>query len=492
VKMSDENENEEAQEPYRLSETFLKRYHGLEPERIIWKPQRKQALALACPAFELFYGGAAGGGKSDFLLADFLQGVNEYGKHHRGIFFRRTVGELEEVLLRATELYIPLGAIARGIGNGRPSFVFPSGARIKFRYLESDTDVTRYQGHQYTWIAFDELTNNPTDYPYTYMISRCRSPYGAACRVRTAGNPGGRGHGWVKQRFIDGIIPYEINHIDVGDGKTMSRCYIPSTLDDNTVLTRNDPEYETRLRMLNNSLYNALRYGNWDIADGCVFDEFSRDTHVVKPFTLKGAEWVKVCSMDWGYSRPYSIGWWAVNKDGRAVRYRELYGCEKGEANKGVKESALSVAQKAWELSQTEGVDTMIADPAVWGKMDKDDASIAEKFESVGWKMVKGNNDRLNGLQIMHDMLINTAEDGRPMLLIFNTCVDFIRTIPLLMPSPTRPEDVDSTMEDHIYDESRYFLMSDFVKHPIRALKKQNSQYGFKRVSRGASWNPYA
>ena len=434
MKVSDENEREETQEPYRFSEAFLKRYGGLEPERIIWKPQKKQALALACPAFELFYGGAAGGGKSDFLLADFLQGANEYGKHHRGIFFRRTVGELEEVLLRATELYIPLGAVARGIGNGRPSFVFPGGASIKFRYLESDTDVTRYQGHQYTWIAFDELTNNPTPFPYTYMISRCRSPYGAPCRIRAAGNPGGRGHGWVKSRFIDGIIPYQIKHVDVGDGLTVSRCYIPSTLDDNAILTQNDPEYEKRLRMLNSSLYNALRYGNWDIADGCVFDEFDRAKHVIKPFTLKSAEWVKVCSMDWGYSKPYSIGWWAVNKDGRAIRYRELYGC----------------------------------------------------------KMIKGNNDRLNGLQIMHDMLINTGEDSRPMLMVFNTCTDFIRTIPLLMPSATRPEDVDSTMEDHVYDENRYFLMSDFVKHPLRALDRQNRPYQIQGVKQGKSWDIFS
>lgn len=489
--MSDANEREQIQ-PYVFSKAFLEKYHGLHPERVIWKPQKKQALALACPAFELFYGGAAGGGKSDFLLADFLQGANEYGAHHRGIFFRRTVGELEEVLLRATELYTPLGAVARGIGNGRPSFVFPGGASIKFRYLESDTDVTRYQGHQYTWIAFDELTNNPTPFPYTYMISRCRSPYGAPCRIRAAGNPGGRGHGWVKQRFIDGIIPYQIKHVDIGDGLTISRCYIPSTLDDNAILTKNDPEYEKRLRMLNNSLYNALRYGNWDIADGCVFDEFDRSKHVIKPFVLHSADWVKVCSMDWGYSKPYSIGWWAVNKDGRAIRYRELYGCKKDEPNTGVKEAALSVAKRALELSIPDGVDTMIADPAVWGKIDKDDASIAEKFESIGWKMVKGNNDRLNGLQIMHDMLINTGEDSRPMLMVFNTCTDFIRTIPLLMPSPTRPEDVDSTMEDHIYDESRYFLMSDFVKHPLRALNRQNRPSQIQGAKQGKSWDIFS
>ena len=106
--------------------------------------------------------------------------------------------------------------------------------------------------------------------------------------------------------------------------------------------------------------------------------------------------------------------------------------------------------------------------------------------------MVKGNNDRLNGLQIMHDMLTNTGEDSRPMLMVFNTCTDFIRTIPLLMPSPTRPEDVDSTMEDHIYDESRYFLMSDFVKHPLRALNRQNRPSQIQGAKQGKSWDIFS
>ena len=114
---------------------------------ILWEPQPKQQLALSCPAFELFYGGAAGGGKSDFLLMDFLAGCNEGRGAWRGILFRRTYKELEELIIRAKELYTPLGAYYHKTEN---VFTFPTGSFLRLRYLERDEDVGSYQGHQYT------------------------------------------------------------------------------------------------------------------------------------------------------------------------------------------------------------------------------------------------------------------------------------------------------------------------------------------------------
>ena len=100
---------------------------------ILWEPTKKQALALSCPAFELFYGGAAGGGKSDFLLMDFVSGCNKYGKAWRGIFFRRTYAELDEIILRAKELYIPLGA---KYNKTDKTFMFPTGSFLRLRYMD--------------------------------------------------------------------------------------------------------------------------------------------------------------------------------------------------------------------------------------------------------------------------------------------------------------------------------------------------------------------
>ena len=451
---------------------------------ILWEPTKKQALALSCPAFELFYGGAAGGGKSDFLLMDFVSGCNKYGKAWRGIFFRRTYAELDEIILRAKELYIPLGA---KYNKTDKTFMFPTGSFLRLRYLERDDDVEHYQGHQYTWIGFDELGNYASDYCWRYMISRCRSASGATCYMRGTGNPGGVGHAWIKKRFIDGKHANTIYTDDAGN----TQCFIPSLLDDNTYLQKNDPQYERRLGMLPKYLYEALRKGNWDIVAGAAFEEFNREDHVIKPITLPPGSWFKFCSMDWGYSKPFSIGWWAVDSDGRMIRYRELYGCEKGEVNKGIRKSAADVAKEAFDLSVTEGVTAMIADPAVWSKVDGG-ASIAEKFEKVGWKMIKANNDRINGKIQLHQLLKTKGEDKKPMLLIFDTCHDFIRTIPLLLPSKTHPEDIDTTLEDHIYDETRYAIMSDYAKQPIRALQKQNGQWNFaNKKAKGTQWNPY-
>lgn len=451
---------------------------------ILWEPQPKQALALSCPAFELFYGGAAGGGKSDFLLADFLAGCNEYRSAWRGILFRKTYKELEELIIRAKELYVPLGAKYNKTDN---VFTFPTGAFLRLRYLERDEQVEHYQGHQYTWVGFDELGNYATDYCYLYMISRLRSAKGVKCYIRATGNPGGVGHNWVKKRFIDGKKTNTI----YTDTQGRTSCFIPSLLDDNVILMKNDPDYEKNLSLLPKYLYEALRLGNWDIIAGSAFEEFKREEHVIKPFMLSSGVWFKFCSMDWGYSKPFSVGWWAVNNEGRMIRYRELYGCENEEVNKGVKKSALEVAKETYELSIPDGVNVMVADPAVWSKIDKG-ASIAEKFESVGWKMIKANNDRINGKMQFHQMLKEKGEDGKPMLLVFENCYDFIRTIPLLLPSKIHPEDIDTAMEDHIYDETRYAIMSSYAKQPARFLEKQNGQWSFKsKKNRSAGWDLY-
>ena len=465
--------------------------------QVLWEPHYKQALALECAAFELFFGGAAGGGKSDFLLLDFYAGVNEYKKHWRGILFRRTYDELEELHLRAQQIYLPLGA--KLVNKGR-DYLFPNGALIKFRYLELDKHVQRYQGHQYTWVGFDELGNYPTDYVWRYMIIRCRSAHGVPCYMRGSGNPGGVGHAWIKTRFVDGYEPYKIHNTVESSGAgsyPITRCFIPSTLEDNPTLMKNDPNYENRLKLLPTALYRAMRNGDWDIFAGQVFDEFRRNKHVIKPFALEPGVWKKFYSFDWGYSKPFSLGKWAVDSEGRMVRYGEWYGCEKGEVDVGVKMSTSEIAAKCWEMAVVEGVTEMIADTSMWAK-DKDGPSKIEYFEKAGgektgFKCSQANKDRVNGLSIFHQRLKTLCGEKQvPMLQVFDHCVDFIRTIPVLTPDESNPEDVNSKLEDHIYDESRYAMMSDFAHSPVKWLRKQNGNWNFGTKRQGKSYDPYA
>jgi hypothetical protein len=435
------------------------------PEKVIWEPQQKQALALACPAFELFFGGARGGGKSDFLLADYLGGVNEWKSDWKGILLRRTYPELEELIARARELYLPLGA---KYNEQKKTFTFPNGAILRMRSVERDAEVTQFQGYQYTWIGFDELGNYATDFCWIYMISDCRSAAGAPCYMRGTGNPGGVGHAWVKNRFIDGFESGKIYKIFNGEDYT-TRCFISSNLDDNRILMEKDPGYEKRLKNLPDHLYRAFRFGDWDVFAGQVFDEWRRQRHVIKPFALEQGAWHKFYAFDWGYSKPYALLKLAVNGDGKVILYGEIYGCQPGEINKGIREPSPEIARKAKASADAEGVTELIADPSCWTKHD-DYPVVIEAFQATGFRCEKANNDRVPGWAKMHELLKTEDEHGRPMLQVFDTCVHTIRTLPLLLPHPHNPEDVDSNMEDHAPDALRYGIMSISARYPQARL----------------------
>jgi hypothetical protein len=305
------------------------------------------------------------------------------------------------------------------------------------------------------------------------MMSRVRSPAGAACYIRATANPGGKGHNWIKNRFIDGYTP-GVLYRDRQSGLT--RCFIPSLLQDNQKLLSMDPNYDLRLKMLPSHLEQALRYGNWDVFSGQVFDEFNRRSHVVKPFPLSSGAWFKFYSFDWGYAKPFSLGKWAVNADGRMIRYGEWYGCVKGEIDAGIKMGSKDLAHAAWNMATQEGVKEIVADPSIWNKHDNNE-SVAENFAQTGFRMLKANNDRINGWAVLHQRLKTIGNDGLPMLLFFDTCVDAIRTIPVMLPDPHNPEDIDTTLEDHALDDIRYAVMSRAARFPYTTLQKHNGQW---------------
>ena len=463
--------------------------------RVLWTPQPKQALALKCPADELLYGGAAGGGKSDFLIMDALSGAARYGKDYRAIVFRQSTTQLGQLLRRADQLYLPIGAKFRAKSPyGNNVYFFPNGAQIQFTYLENDQDVTNYQGNEYTYVGFDEVGNYPSDYAWSYMQSRLRSSQGVPSFIRGTANPGGRGQGWLRMRFMEGKLPNRIytNETVLPSGKTVrtTSCFIPSTLYDNKILMQNDPQYEARLSSLPKFLRDALLKGSWDVFAGQVFSAFTEQTHVRKRFLMDSRYWYKFCSMDWGRSHPFDFQFWAVNQEGQMYMYREEYGCAEGEYNVGTKEGSSHLAERMMDIAMAEGVDTCVADPAIWNKQDDSFPSVAEVFMNAGWKMVKGNNDRVNGLQMFNSLLESTDENGIPMLTVAPECKGFIRTIPALTPDPNHQEDIDTRLEDHPYDAARYAVMSDFAQHPARHVVDRQMTSGEQRIRQ--SWDPFA
>jgi hypothetical protein len=439
---------------------------------VVWYPQPRQAMALECPAFELLFGGAAGGGKTDFLLADYAAGIPQYGKDWRGILFRKTYPELEEVILRAKELYLPIEAEYH---EQKKTFTFPNRAFLRLRSLDHESDVEHYQGHQYTWVGFDELGNYATDFQWVYMSSRARSASGAKCYLRGTANPGGVGHAWIKNRFINGFEPEKIYK----DAEGITHCFIPSKLEDNQILMRNDPDYEKRLNRLPEHLRRALREGDWDVIAGQYFDEWRRERHVIKPFALTQGSWYKFYAFDWGYNKPYALIKLGVSGDGKVIQYGEIYGCVPGEVDKGVRESSLEAARKAKADADLEGVTDIVMDPACWAKQD-DNPSVAENFQKVGFRCEKANNERVLGWGKLHELMKTDDEHGRPMFQAFDTCVHTIRTLPVLLPDPHNPEDVDSKLEDHLADAVRYGVTHRTIKYPMRRLAAQTA--GFRHT----------
>ena len=458
--------------------------------KTIWTPQPRQAEFQSRFEYEVFYGGAAGGGKSDALVTEALRQVHI--PHYKGLLVRKTFPECREIIDKSLIYYKQAFPKARYNASEHRWF-FPSGAKIDFGSLQHEGDRLKYQGQAYDYIGLDELTHFLLS-EYMFLFSRCRpNGKGTQCYIRATGNPGGIGHQWVKDRFVTAGEPnktiwYEADWV-APDGKVyrkkLSRCFIPSTVFDNQALMDNDPMYVARLASLPEAEKNAFLYGDWDTFSGQVFSEWRNlsehyedriGTHVIKPFIIP-KEWRIYCGMDWGYSRPYAIGWFAVDHDGRIYHIRELYGCT-GTANEGVHEEPAVVAEKIREIEETDpnlkDRDIYrVGDPAIWGTQGTE--SIGGLFEKFRLYFEKGNNARLDGKMQLHHRLA-FDDNGIPMFYVFSTCSNFIRTLPSLVYDEHKVEDIDTRLEDHIYDMTRYVLMLNPIAPPMYA-KKQIKPY---------------
>lgn len=446
----------------------------------IWTPQPRQEALMSRFEDEALYGGAAGGGKSDCALAEGLRQVEI--PYYRGLILRKTYPQLTELMDRSTEIYKAAFPKAK-FNESKHVWTFPSGAKIYFGSMQHTKDRTNYQGKRYDYIDFDELTQFLWD-EYSYMFSRNRpNGPGTRCYMRAQANPGGVGHGWVKERFITAGRPmqtiWEKVNVRYPDGHTetrwKSRIFVPSSVFDNKILLANDPDYLTRLASMPEQERNALLYGDWDSFAGQVFTEWRNDsdhyrdrinTHVITPFEVPKS-WDIWCGMDWGYARPFSVLWFAVDRDRRLYLLREYYGCT-GTPNQGVKMEPAAVAK---EIKRIESEDPnlkgrrilRVGDPAIWGSQSGE--SIGDMFERECIYWEKGENSRLDGKMQMHHRLA-FDDEGIPMLYVFNTCKHFIRTVPNLVYDEKNVEDVDTDGEDHAYDACRMVLMENPIAPP--------------------------
>lgn len=482
---------------------------------VVWRPQSRQAAFIDCKCFEVFFGGARGGGKTDAVLGEFCVHASLYGEHAIGLMVRRERTQLVETIERSKQIYTPLGWKWH---EQDKMWRAPNGGRLRFAYLERDADADSYQGHSYTRVYVEEIGTFPSDKPILKLMATLRSGAKVPCGFRATGNPGGPGHQWVKRRYIDSapvgwkITMQSYKNPWTNEEITRDRIFIPSKLQDNKYL---GSDYVANLQMTGSAnLVKAWLEGDWNVIEGAFFPEFSMERHVIAPFAIP-SHWLRFRSMDWGSASPFSIGWWAVATDdfsihsggrptysyhhdsqeqdgksctlprmemdtmshgrilprGSLIRYREWYGADA--QGHGLKLPAEEIADGIKHRERDDPDITYgVLDPAAFAS--DGGPSIAERMFKRGVSFRPADNRRvarigaIGGWDQLRNRLLGNSE--RPMIYFFHTCTDLIRTLPALQHDSDKPEDVDTESEDHAPDECRYACMS---RPYVREIEKR-------------------
>lgn len=412
------------------------------PPALRYAPQPKQEAWHRCGAFESGFGGTKGPGKTLAMLMESVRGVSH--PRYRGIIFRRTYPRLQEIVDRAWEWFPPLGGHWQGTDR---RWVFPSGASIAMRHCQHEEDKRNYHGHEYHFMGFDQLEEF-SETQYLFLMAQCRSsvpdivPY-----LRSTFNPGGIGHAWVKERFIDhgtrACAPWFPTN-DAGD-QLPARCFHFSNIYDNKILLEADPQYLRVLDSLPKEDRRALKDGDWDVFAGQMFTEWRRDKHVIEPCEL-GPSWPTWGALDYGTARPFVE--LELTQDPATLRVFVASEISKCDVVPASRQAKMILERRA---ASKRRVRFTVADPAMWIRQGDTGKSLAQIYAEAGVPLVKASNDRLSGLARVREFLADDDE-GRPYLQVFSTCTELIKNMPSLVRDPHHVEDVDTDGPDDEYD----------------------------------------
>lgn len=438
----------------------------------------------------LLYGGALGGGKSYFLrwyaIRRLIVIFKLFGlRNVTGMLACEDYPSLKDRQLQKISREIPswIGTMHQDHKEYGRCFILHEkwgGGILCFRNLD---DPSKYASAEFAFILVDELTKNEYDI-FTFLRTRLRWPGlpDVECQFVAGTNPGSIGHGWVKQLWMDKLFPVE--WIEPNDYRSQF-AYVPSLADDNPHL---DPSYWAMLNTLPENLRKAFRYGDWDIFVGQAFPEFSKVAHTIEPVPVPEHAPIYM-TFDWGYGAPFSIMWWWIDADNRIYGFSEWYGWN-GNANEGLRLTDSRIAEGIIAREEALGIKgrqiTRLAGPDCFSKKPSyltggQGPSTAEVFAGPKYNLnlIPGDPTRKTKIRQFRERLrYEVDEKGNPrtmpMLVVYNTCEQFIRTIPNMVMSELDIEDVDTKGEDHIYDSTCHVVQARPIS--LEELKPRKSQ----------------
>ena len=359
-----------------------------------------------------------------------------------------------------------------------------------FRNLD---DPSKYMSSEWAFILIDELTKHPYTV-FTELRTRLRWPGvpDVECQFAGGTNPGGVGHGWVKQFWIDKNFPKE--WLDPIDYRPQF-SFVPSKATDNPHLK---PEYYHSLNTLPESIRAAYRDGSWNVFIGQAFPEVSRERMAISPVWPLPPYAPLYMTYDWGYGRPFSLGWWWIDEEGRAIRFASWYGA--AGPNQGLRMTDSEVACGIIDREVKWGLASMPTPgdyaSVVWNRAPirysgfdcfnkKPDykgggqgPTTAETFTKFGVHLTAMDSSRHVKIRQFREYLQVPEGDEWPRMLVYATDDDFFRVMPDLVMDKLDPEDVDSSAEDHIYDEVCHICMA----RPISMEPPQPPKTGPQRI----------
>jgi hypothetical protein len=429
-------------------------------EQLIWAPQAGPQEALVnCPITLIGYGGARGGGKTDGVLGKMAIKQDQIGANFNAIFFRKELPQADDLIERAKQIYLPLKAHWQ---DQKKQFTFPKGGRLRFRPLANDADAEKYQGQNLSDCAVEEAGNYPDPSPIWKLFGALRGKGGG--QVILTFNPGGVGHHWLKQTFIK-PAPKGLKVLtkQLPNGSSFDYIYIPSRVTDNQILLARDPEYINRLHMVGSpELVRAWLEGDFEIHEGSYFPEFS-SKHIISPFNVP-EHWPRYIGYDWGYHSPFAAVWGAISSGrddggrevpypkGSIIIYREMWGKGIDNVDQANRIASVSVGENA----------VGFADPSIFNheggpSINDQLTNVFAKYKHPSFR--RADNDRPSGWSQIRQRLVANP----PLLYIFASCPYLLETLPSMTIDKRKPEDLDSTGNDHAVDALRYLCKGRLI-----------------------------